>query len=250
MKQIKQKQMVQHLAGCGLRRQGKVYMYSDMKKHLEKYPFGYFLYDPPILIEDPANWGICPQGISYIFKDGVYHAVDWIGVNNYPNASDILEEAFQVGGSGLVPLNLQLDKLTMGKSRRLLVHPHGWLQNNQPYKREYQNLPQVPECFRPIGSRQHKKPSVNEPCASLHWQTVEGGNVISERYVQRTVGSTTYNAVAPLTTEKPVFSLAIIGWLPIDELHVVNSEDKSDLDKALDLLKNLTSDMPVFLTNC
>jgi hypothetical protein len=243
--------MTPHLAGCGVRRQGKVYMYSDMKKHLEKYPFGYFLYDPPILIEDPVNWGICPQGISYIYKDGVYHAVDWIGVNNYPNAADILEEAFRTGGSGLVPLNVQLDKLTLGKSRRLLVHPHGWLENNQAYKKEYVKIPEIPECFRPKFDQSHKKASIDEPCASLHWQTVDGGNVYDGRHTQRTIGSTIYNGIAPLgKPDEPVFKLAIIGWLPIDELHVIDSEDKSELDRALDLLKNLTTDIPTYLTNC
>lgn len=250
MSQIKQKQMVQHLAGCGLRRQGKVYMYSDMKKRLEKYPFGYFIYDPPIVVEDASSWGICPQGISYIWQNGYYHAVDWIGVNNYPNAADILEEAFSFGGSGLVPLNAQLNKLTPGKSKRLLVHPNGYLVNNQIYKKNYENIARIPKCFKPIGQQQHSKEKVNEACASLHWQTVEGGITSFGRHVTRTIGSTVYDAMKPLDNEKPIYKLAIIGWLPIDELHIVDSEDKSEIDKALDLLKNLTSDMPVFLTNC
>jgi len=250
MSQIKQKQMVQKLAGCGLRRQGKVYMYSDMKKRLEKYPFGYFIYDPPILIEDATSWGICPQGISYIWQNGYYHAVDWIGVNNYPNAADILEEAFSSGGSGLVPLNAQLNKLTPGKSKRLLVHPNGYLMNNQEYKKNYEKLDRIPKCFKPVGQQGHSKANVNEPCASLHWQVVEGGiSTGIDRSVQRTIGSVTYSAKKPFE-QKPVFSLAIIGWLPIDELHIVDSEDKTDLDKALDLLKGLTSDMPIYLTNC
>jgi len=249
---MKKKVMVQHLAGCGLRRQGKVYMYSDMRKHLEKYPFGYFLYDPPILIEDTAEWGICPQGISYIQKDGIYHAVDWIGANNYPNASDILEEAFQTGGSGLVPLNVQLNKLTCGKSRRLLVHPRGYLNNNQIYKKEYKKLDRIPTCFRPKNSQHHKSVLSSEPCASLHWQVVEGGtpNRQDARYVSRTVGSTTYDAVSPLDNEKPDFSLAIIGWLPIDELHLVDSEDKDEITKAMDFMSMMGISLPTYLTNC
>ena len=247
--QLKHKHVAQHLAGCGVRRQGKTYMYSDMKKHLEKYPFGYFLYDPPILIEDPTVWGICPQGISYIFKEGYYHAVDWIGENNYPNSADILEEAFNLGGSGLVPLNPQVGKLTMGKSRRLLVHPRGYLKNNKLYKEEFLALEKIPRCFRPKGLQQHTHPYIAEPCASLHWQTVTGGLPTIGRYVQRTVGDTTYAAASPIEGEKPDFGIAIIGWFPIDELHLVYSDDRSDMDKALDLLKNINSSIPTYITD-
>lgn len=245
---IKSKYISQPLAGCGYRRQGKVYMYSDMKKHLEKYKFGYFVYDPPILIDDPTTWGICPQGISYIFKDGVYHAVDWIGVNNYPNAADILEEAFSMNGSGLVPLNPQIAKLTVGKSRRLLVHPRGYLNNNTSYKEKYLALERIPHCFRPKGKQQHKSPLVAEPCASLHWQTVTGGLPEIGRYVQRTIGSTTYKAVAPIEGDVLDHSLAIIGWLPIDELHLVQSEDNQEMDRIMKALKDIDPNIPVFLT--
>ena len=249
MTHIKHKHVDQHLAGCGLRRQGKTYMYSDMKKHLEKYPFQYFVYDPPILIEDPVVWGICPQGISYIFKEGYYHAVDWIGENNYPNAADILEEAFRFGGSGLVPLNSQIGKLTMGKSRRLLVHPRGYLENNKSYKEQYLALEKIPHCFRQKGFQQHIKPENKEPCASLHWQTVTGGTTSIGRHTVRTVGSTVYDAVAPIENETPKFSIAIIGWFPIDELHVVHTDDKSEIDRALDLLKSINSNIPTFITD-
>ena len=247
---IQTKQLVQQTAGCGLRRQGKVYMYSNMKKHLEKYPFGYFLYDPPILIEDPTTWGICPQGISYIFKEGVYHAVDWIGENNYPNAADILEEAFNMNGSGLIPLNSQMDKLTLGKSRRLLVHPKGYLKNNKPYKEQYLALKRIPECFRKKGFQQHKSPENPQACASLHWQTVTGETPAIGRYVNRTVGSTTYEAVAPIKDVTPEFGIAIIGWFPIDELHIVHSDDNSEMDRIMKALKDINPSIPTFLTNC
>lgn len=247
--QIKHKHINNHIAGCGTRRQGKVYMYSDLQKHLSKYPFGYFLYDPPILINDLTTWGICAQGISYIFKEGYYHAVDWIGENNYPNAADILEEAFNFGGSGLVPLNPQIGKLTMGKSRRLLVHPNGYLKNNKVYKENVLALEKIPQCFRPKGFQQHIKPNINEPCASLHWQTVTGGTPSSDRYITRTIGDTVYKAVAPIPGEDPIFGIAIIGWFPIDELHVIYSDDRSDMDKALSLLKDINSSIPTYITD-
>lgn len=247
---LQNKQLVQKPAGCGLRRQGKVYMYSNMKKHLDKYPFGYFLYDPPILIEDPTAWGICPQGISYIFKEGVYHAVDWIGNNNYPNAADILEEAFAMNGSGLIPLTPQINKLTMGKSRRLLVHPNGYLKNNKPYKENYLALERIPACFRPKGHQQHKQPNIKEPCASLHWQTITGGIPSLGRHVMRTVGSTTYEGIAPIENETPDYGIAIIGWLPVDELHVVHTDDNSEMDRIMKALKDIDPSIPMFLTNC
>ena len=148
-----------------------------------------------------------------------------------------------------MPLNPQVGKLTMGKSRRLLVHPRGYLKNNKPYKEEFLALEKIPRCFRPKGLQQHTHPYIAEPCASLHWQTVTGGLPTIGRYVQRTVGDTTYAAASPIEGEKPDFGIAIIGWFPIDELHLVYSDDRSDMDKALDLLKNINSSIPTYITD-
>jgi len=246
---LQQKQIKPLERGCGTRKQGKAYLVSDVKKYLEQYPFSYFLFDPPIVI-NPADWGLTPISMSYIFNDGYWHIVDWIG-NDYPNASDILEEAFVHGGSALTPLKQDFQKLTPGYSRRLLVHPKGSVSNPEIIKENRIHLNRISHCFlQPDDYRYALHESKTDPsyCASLHWQHVIDKNIKERKQFTRKIGDTTYPAISISPYWKLDYEVAIIGWLPIDEIHLVESEDKTELDKAIDFLQEF-SNLPIYLTN-
>jgi len=249
----RRKYVVPFTAGCGTRRVGQAYMYTNYDKLAEKgYPLSYFLFDPPILVEDPKSWGLCAQGISYIQQNGVWHAQDWVGVGFYPNVADILEEIVSHNASGLIPLTEGINKLGPG-SRRLLFHPHGWLYNPRPYKETRVSISGRDECPIPEDQPAHAQHlEVDDMmCAGLHWQTVENGVQQLGRLVKRTVGSTEYFGAMPLQDPKPEYGLALVCWLPIDEIHLVEgdgTEAKDQVAKALDLLERV-SQLPVFLTN-
>lgn len=242
--------------GCATRRAGMTYMVTD-KKWFKQYPLEYFLFDPPVYVPEPINWGLSPQGISYVKKNDIVHAQDWIGAVYYPNAADILEEAVTLGASGLAPLTNQIGELTPGKSRRLLFHPAGWLHNAKAYKEEEVTDPGIPTCPKKKGSEERKRHNGKNDvmCARLHWQHITGGTPLfdapippgKERAVQRKIGDTTYLGIKPLESPAPEMGLALIAWLPIDELHVVQGDDDK-VAKALELLSKI-SDLPFFLTN-
>jgi hypothetical protein len=250
------------------RKAGKTYIVSDMKKALRHYPWGYFVVDPPEPIPDPSVYGMSAQGVSYYQIGDTWHVFDWIGVTppGYPNAADILEEAFSLDGSTLVPITKNLSLLEPGKSRRFLCHPCGNIlepEKIQELKQEYVEIPGLPtpiHCFLPDGDAQLEHIHDNgRMCATLHWQHVMPlANAKREfkkelhssdpRLGFRDVGETQYIAARPIENKKLKCGLAIVGWLPITELHVVDSPDTDKLETALNKLKDL-SKIPIFLTN-
>jgi hypothetical protein len=249
------KTVVTHARGCGVSRiSGATYMVTN-PEWFKKYPLSYFLFDPPILVENPNAWGLSAQGISYVNKNGVIHAQDWIGrgtgpeAHGYWNAADILEEAVNIGGSGLVPLSTQIGQLTPGKSRRLLFHPAGYVYNAQLMKEHLMISNLLPDCVKEKDSPEYKyhHAANDQMCSMLHWQYVEGGSQTLGRFVTRKVGDTVYQAVMAPADIKPAFALALIGWLPIDELHIVEGDDNK-VANALKLLSTV-SQLPFFTTN-
>lgn len=247
---LKSKQLKQFKAGCGLRVKGGTYLVSDMQKYLEKYPFTYFLFDPPIVI-NPAEWGVAPIGVSYIFNDGYWHILDWVGESHYPNPSDILEEAFLHNGSALVPLENEMEKLTPGKSRRLLIHAKGYVTNSSIIKKQKMELENIQDCFlqeKDYRRSMHLDKNDDSMCASLHWQNVTGSKAKERGLILRNIGDTTYTAVSPDPNWQLEYLPAIIGWLPIDEIHLVEDTDQQSMNKAIDFLQKF-SNLPVYLTN-
>jgi hypothetical protein len=229
-------------------------MMTDLHKWLKRYPFSYFVKDPPILVEDPSAWGLNPQGISYIESGGYWHALDWIGANNYPNVADILEELLNGWCSGLLPLTDKehIRLLVPHQSRRLLFHPHGWIENFKVYRDAWVDDGKRDVCLLPDNDpRREEHIRGEDMCAALHWQVVEGGKLGSGRFTTRKIGDCTYEAIAPMKGEPPIYKLAHIMWLPIDEIHVIDSEAEKDKDpvfEALDFLAGLNS-IPVFVVN-
>jgi hypothetical protein len=249
------KNLIPYRRGCDIRRVGYAYLWSDMQKHLKEdpYPWEYYMFDPPILMRNPSDWGVTSQGLTWVEQNGVWHAIDWVGQMYYPNAADVMEEAFSGNGSGLLPLNDKehIAKLTP-QSRRLLVHPRGWLYNAREFKRDLAPIPGR-SCILKSGKERtkHLSKSTDIDCASLHWQSVTDNWTAysgEKRLGQVTVGDTKYTAARPPDGIVPKWGVAIIGWLPIDEIHIVDGDDKDRVHKALSMLQQY-SQLPLYLTN-
>lgn len=248
---VKRKTLKPKIAGCDTRRKGKVYVVTNMRKWLDRYTFGYFLKDPPIKINDPTAWGLCPQGISYSEIAGIYHAKSWVGEDNYPFTTDLVEEMASGWMSRLLPQSDKenLKKLIPGKSTIMLFHPKGYINNPQPYNHNFMNYEER-GCVLPEADPNHKVHLVDPDamCVRLWWQS--RGKPLSEGRTLTTykVGDISYKAFPWIEAEKPDFNLAWVAWLPIDEFHIVESDDKSDMEKALDFLADNTA-FPVYITN-
>jgi hypothetical protein len=81
--------------------------------------------DPPVQIDQQAI-GLQAIGVKMIERNGVYHLLDWVGTNHYPNVADFVEEAARWGISRRMPSNLRFDLLTP-HIRLLLVHEKAYL---------------------------------------------------------------------------------------------------------------------------
>lgn len=250
---VSKKRVKPYVAGCDTRRHGKAYLTTNTKKWLDKYPLSYFLYDPPILVEDETAWGVCDQGVSYTANGGIWHAQTIVGRSNYYNTADILMEITNGWGSALAPLiGDQIKLLQPAQSRRLIFHRGGFIDNYEQYRIDYQPLAAVQECMLPEGDERDLHIAGKEMCASLHWQHVEGGRRNpNDRYTVCQVGEMTYDAVAPIENRPPMDKLALVAWLPIDEINIVDNDemlDKSPIEKALEFLAGHSA-LPVYVTD-
>lgn len=236
------------------RKTGATYVVSNMKKWLNKYPWQYFIQDPPLEI-NPDDFGMSAQGLGIEkLSDGYYHVFDWIGASFYPNPADIIEEAFQQYGSTLTRIEKRLGLLTPGKSKRFLCHPSGYLDDYADIKilkDQFIELDQMgtDHCFLPKGEQRDRH--VEDPyemCAMLHWQHVMPMDSVDNRIGRRIIGDSQYISATPPDGKQMKGHLAIVAWLPIDEFHIVDSPDGDELNRALAVLKDI-SKYEVFVTN-
>jgi len=255
---IHKKHVTLYQAGCGTRRNYKGYLFTN-HSWFEQYPLSYFVYDPPILVENLLDWGLCDQGISYMESGGIHHAMTVVGQENYRNVADILEEWRNGWASTLVPLVGEGVKLlTPTRSRLLIFSRAGWIDEFKDYRKGYVSLDDVDECFLAVEDPERKKHiKGKDMCASLHWQHVVGGSPVSpgSREITRKIGQAIYKAVAPLEEVLPTEHYALVAWRPIDELDIIDpleATDRSPLDEALEFLLGSTGtpcQLPIFLTD-
>jgi hypothetical protein len=257
---VKRKHVNPYIAGCVVRRHAKAYLWTNPDGERSAYPFSYFVYDPPIMLQSKEAWGITDSGITYNLRQGtnIYDAFDVVGYDNYPNPSDVLEEWENGWMSTLAPTKVGngMKLLTPGKSRVIAIHSRGWIDDYRPYREQYIDVPTVQNCFLPDDNperRVHLKG--DNMCASLHWQHVVGGDREKrlDRRVERTIGQKTYAGVMPIDGVEPECHYAAIAWRPVDEIHVVDTGiDDNAIKEALDWLINATAipaALPIFVTD-
>lgn len=110
--------------GCGTRVAGGIYGELGVTTDGTGRDIEGFLLDPPRPVDHMAN--ISPIGVTMIEQKGVWHIVDWIGANHYPEVFDFVEEVRRFGLSRRLPATLDFSKLTP-QSRILCVHPKAWM---------------------------------------------------------------------------------------------------------------------------
>lgn len=219
--------------GCGRRQKGGIYAELGLS------PFGGrpvedFLMDPPVSVE---GLDIAAQGVTWIERDGVWHLIDWVGANHYPNITDFVEEIRNFGLSRRLPSNIDFARLTL-ESRLIAVHARAIIEN-EAVRRGYRASYDAPfVCLR--GIEGHEK-GVPETCASMWWEDVEGaeeaevvGSDCETKEFVRTMPSFSYipPKIRPEDIEGRVYRPGIFGSFPIGRLVVVNDPDDQDGTEA------------------
>jgi hypothetical protein len=260
MSKVQRKHVNLYKAGCVIRLHKKLYFWTKPERFHDttgQYPFTYYVYDPPIYVPDLVSWGLCSEGVTYFQSGGIWHAQKVIGRDNYPNTADVLEEWLNGWASTLVPMMGEgLKLLTPGKSRLLIYHGGGWIDEYKDYRDDYISVLNREICMLPNSDpRRSAHLDGEDMCASLHWQHVTGGDREKrlDRRVERTIGQCTYPAVMPIDGEEPTEHYALVAWRPIDELHLVDTGiDDNAIQEAIDWLTGATgipAQLPIFVTD-
>jgi hypothetical protein len=264
MTAIQYKHKAHSIYGCKTRVVGGLYVHSPGLRQLYGSDLGKVLgeliQDPPVEIDNYSHWGLSPQGIKVIQDSttGIYHAWDWIG-SDYPNASDIWMQAIEKDDNGRLPITKDLEKLTPFQSYRVLVHPHGTITEDVvKFKDLRVSIENIPECFLPEGEyrEMHLDPASSQMCSALWWQMCKGKAIEDSLYVDIEVGDLTYRAKGLPKNYQPAWKLAMIGKLPISELHYVIGDMKENapdvnarIEEALGVLGGMALQVPLFATD-
>lgn len=227
------------LRGCGDSRiAGGIY--AETSHGPGGLPIEAFLMDPPIIPREGME--IAQRGVNLLRQDVadgkggtrvVWHLMDWVGEQHYPNVADFVEEVRRLGLSRRIQSTFAFDLLSP-ESRILLIHPRAFVANWKAYWDVYAPSRQGWKCPKCLAT--HVQGEVG-PCACIWWRDVEGGvqSAMQPTEVVRSIPSGQYIAwPAPEGVEGeyvPAFFLS----LPIGRIAVVKAPDGSHtqaLDKA------------------
>jgi len=262
MSTVSTKHVNLYTAGCVTRRHGYMYLWTKperFEQRLGYYPLAYYVKDPPVFLTGGLTaWGLCSQGITYQQYGNVTHAFTVVGMDNYPNAADVLEEWLNGWPSTLAPDNSNAIKmLTPGESKLFVVHGRGWINDWKPYRDNFIDVGRG-LCLLPDNDPQHLPHLKGEDmCAALHWQHIIGKELervkAKDRRAERHIGQHVYPAVMPINGVEPECSYAIIAWRPVDEIHVVDKGiDDLAIQEAIEWLTGAAGvpcQLPVFVTD-
>ncbi len=228
--------------GCGTRKQGGIY--AEFGCGPGGSPIEDFLVDPPIVI-NPQDLGLTPVGVRLVERDGVWHILDWVGSESYPNVADYVEETRRAGLSRRLAKTLDFSKLTE-QSRILLVHARAHTDVFHLYADRWTGL-RYNRCPKNIEA--HSLPDYPDMCAGFWWEDVTGasadpilqtyvlGRSMSDqpRAVIRRMPSFTYAAAAQPDDFAPAYRPAIFASFPIHRLVVIkgkHGEHKAGIQAA------------------
>lgn len=192
---------------CGYRELGALYVEVGMS--VDGKPLEHFLIDEPWIV--PEGLPIPDRGVVLLNIGGIYHIVDRVGENNYPNVADILEEGRAYGFSRKIQRTLDLSVLTPGQSKLLLVHDKGYIENAREYY-AYQS--------RRIGlcpTDRHNPVESVPCCCRIWWHDIAPGSarIYGDLSCTRSIGRTAYTAYGRPKEVTPIYHRAFIAALPI-----------------------------------
>jgi len=248
--------------GCGVRRVGQTYLVSRTRERIDELGMAPFIQDPPIYVSNLADWSLAAQGIGFfIDQNGTVHVTRYVGYDNYPDPTDVIEETIHVLGSTLIPPyadKKMLARLEPGVSKILLFHAKGYYMNTEAIlelKRNRHAITHIPNCFLDEDTptyESHVDPNSPDMCSSLWWQAgTQQGKVNGTREYTRSIGNISYKTAAILPNINLQAETAIIAMFPLDEFHVPvgdGSHGQEDVDKSLSMLEKLQAKLPFFTT--
>lgn len=207
--------------GCGTRKQGGIYAECGLSPNGS--PIETFLFDPPILV--PADLRVPAIGVTTIERDGVTHIVDRVGMADYPNVADMVEEIRRFGLSRRIPSTFSFEKLTP-ESRIFLVHDRAWVSPMSIYQ----------EWFCPKHMPSHAPEMAPDICSGVWWQDVVLGEPVAgvndPRLVLRKMPSFTYTARARPAASDIQERQAFFASFPLSRLAVVRGDHAHALERA------------------
>lgn len=242
--------------GCGTREKGGVYLECGLSA--DGVPIEEFYVDPPRAV-DLAALGVTAIGTKLIFVAGVWHVVDVVGADSYPNVADYLEEVKRFGMSRRISRSTDFSRLSRS-SRVLLIHKRACITNANDYTLADGALWQ---CPREIP--EHAYPAIRETpvcCAGVWWRDVTGGEQVPdgpeiptfyweqrgytrERLVERLMPSFSYRAMRAPDEVVPRYQHGIFAQLPISRLVVVRDPEGATHEDAVEAASK--AEMPVVL---
>jgi hypothetical protein len=209
------------MRGCGRRVAGGVYLEVGTVGEGEGYPIEHFLLDPPPLVPDAL--AVTPRGLHLIERGGIWHVVDHVGSESYPNVADFIEEVRHFGVSRRAQKNLDFSKLT-SQSRMIFVHARAYIANWKQY--DCAKCPKA-ECACVVCDEKLHR-GADSFCAEVWWRDVEGGEsqpqfVPRERttQVRRHIGDVTYHGRSRDAKIVPRYHTAFFLSLPLGRIAVV-----------------------------
>lgn len=238
--------------GCKTRVRGGVYGECGMGAGGK--PVEHFLIDPPHPIDNDEGkrlgvinprGKVFSLGVKLIEHEGVWHVLDVIGSNHYPNVADFIEEARRFGVSRRFPKNLDFSKLTT-ESRMLLAHRRAWVDNFDEYANYWVKIDQIrewdgtPDQYNPCPKSlpDHTFEKHPDMCAGIYWQDVEQVVNVHDRVAERRMPSFTYTAATRPPHVDPQYRLAIFGSFPLHRLVVINDPKNNTHEDTLDRVLN------------
>lgn len=239
---------------CGYRKSGAIYGVTRLSSDPGALPLERFLLDPVRPVQDLANLGMSPQGMTLQpdpDRIGVYNLLDYVGLE-YPNMWDYLEEGRRHGFSFLIPKTLDFSKITRA-SRRLLVHGRAVLTNALDFTDA-----RLGPC--PTGSHVCANQG-GQLCVGLPLEAISGGESVldtgmdSLAHPRRVIRhlpnrhnpTTTYWGWSQPDDIQPKWMAGLFAWLPITGIEVIEDKESSTHEKALALLRKAGIDLPTSL---
>lgn len=206
------------MRGCGTRIANGMYATCGLSPAGR--PIEYFLFDPPIL---DIPLGVTPRGVQLVEHDGIWHVIDWVGSESYPNVADFVEETRELGLSRRLPSTLDFSKLT-ADSRILLIHAKAHIVNWPDYR--YGRHPQY-DCGCPKAVEGHGL-AFGAMCAGLWWVDVVDSEPNLSFHLRHMPADFAYTCLPTPDNVDPVYQPGYFMWLPIRSIEIVRGEKAAE----------------------
>jgi hypothetical protein len=206
---------------CGMRYENAVYWALDLGPGGR--PIDDFFFDPPVPVPDDVLAATPSIGVHWLERNGVWHLVDRVGLDNYPNPADVYEETARLGLSRRLPKTLDFSRLTAA-SRLLVVHDRALVAN-------WQILALAPGVTYQCPTGKHV-PMADPDCIGQWWETLTHAEPVSEtdpfadpRAVTRHMATFDYQGRQSPAGMEPERVPGFIGSFPATRLEVIAGDE-------------------------